>query len=227
MSVGNVVALLAHVGRSELLPRWKSEEVDDELLADIDHENFKILGLTDQQARAAVAFRTGGFCVQPAAAAAPDSKYARVARLLNHIGRPELLAGVQRFSCFEAACFHCIVAPFDTCCAVFEAEEVDDDVLPDVDDDNFLALGLKRDQMLAAKAFISEGYPISAKQTVQAAAVVIPPKPASAPNVPASCRMMNELLCAINHPELTMRWIEEEMNDSLLPDMEVEVITTF
>ena len=106
MSVGNVVALLAHVGRSELLPRWKSEEVDDELLADIDHENFKILGLTDQQARAAVAFRTGGFCVQPAAAAAPDSKYARVARLLNHIGRPELLAGVQRFSCLQAACFH-------------------------------------------------------------------------------------------------------------------------
>ncbi len=60
MSVGNVVALLAHVGRSELLPRWKSFEVDDELLADIDHENFKILGLTDQQARAAVAFMTGG-----------------------------------------------------------------------------------------------------------------------------------------------------------------------
>jgi hypothetical protein len=106
MSVSNVISLLAHVGRSELLPVWKIEEVDDELLADIDHENFRILGLTDQQARAAVAFRTGGFRMQPVVAAAlPASSYARVARLLDHIGRQELLAGVWHFSCFETCVF--------------------------------------------------------------------------------------------------------------------------
>jgi hypothetical protein len=38
---------------------------------------------------------------------------------------------------------------------------------------------------------------------------------------------MNELLCRINHPELTLRWIEEEMDDSLLPDMELEVKSFF
>jgi hypothetical protein len=64
MSIRNVIALLSHVGRSELLPRWQSEEVDDELLTDIDLDNFKILGLTDPQARTAVAFKTGGFRLQ-------------------------------------------------------------------------------------------------------------------------------------------------------------------
>ena len=34
---------------------------------------------------------------------------------------------------------------------------------------------------------------------------------------------MGKLLCDINHPELTLRWIEEEMDDSLLADMELEV----
>ena len=97
MSFRNVIALLTHVGRSELLPRWKSEEVDDDLLADVDHENFTILGLTDQQARVAIAFRTGGFRAPPSPAAvpsaAPDSAYAHVLLLLRHIGRTELLSG--------------------------------------------------------------------------------------------------------------------------------------
>jgi hypothetical protein len=43
------------------------------------------------------------------------------------------------------------------------------------------------------------------------------------PVIPASCCLMGKLLCDINHPELTLRWIEEEMDDSLLADMELEV----
>ncbi len=120
-------------------------------------------------------------------------------------------------------CFYCNVAQLDTRRTVFEAEEVDDDVLPDVDDNNFLALGLKRDQLLEAKAFISKGCAAS----LLPPPVVIPAKPASVPIVPATCRTMNELLCAINRPELIMRWMKEEMNDSLLADMELEVRKTF
>ena len=97
MSIRNVIALLSHVGRSELLPRWQSEEVDDELLTDIDLDNFKILGLTDQQARTAVAFKTGGFRLQ-SPAAPPGGNYGRVVRLLDHIGRQVLLSGGALFS---------------------------------------------------------------------------------------------------------------------------------
>ena len=98
MSTRNVVALLSHVGRSELLPRWQSEEVDDDLLGDIDLENFKILGLTDQQARAAVAFKTNGFRMQPPPSVALAGSYGRVTSLLNYIGRLELLSGDCAFA---------------------------------------------------------------------------------------------------------------------------------
>jgi hypothetical protein len=98
MSVRNVSALLSHVGRSELLPRWRSEEVDDDLLADIDLDNFRILGLTDLQARAAVAFKAVGFRTQPPPSAAPGDNYGRVTRLLDHVHRPELLSGEIPFS---------------------------------------------------------------------------------------------------------------------------------
>ena len=99
MSFRNVVALLNHVGRSELLPRWKSEEADDELLVDIDHANFMVLGLTEQQARAAVAFRTGGFLAPPPTpTSAPGTAYSLVLLLLDHIGRPELLPGRFRLA---------------------------------------------------------------------------------------------------------------------------------
>jgi hypothetical protein len=91
MSLRNVIALLAHVGRSELLPRWQSEEVDDELLVDIDLENFQSLGLTVQQARAAVAFKQVG-CVNQSTDTS-NSKFAKVWRLLCHVGREDLLSG--------------------------------------------------------------------------------------------------------------------------------------
>ena len=95
MPVRDVIALLAHVGRSELLAHWESEEVDDELLADIDFENFKVLGLTEQQARQAVAFRAGGFRAPAPLTGTSDESFARVIRLLKHIGRAELLSGTS------------------------------------------------------------------------------------------------------------------------------------
>jgi hypothetical protein len=109
----------------------------------------------------------------------------------------------------------------------FQAEEIDDDVLPDVDDDNFLALGLTREQTLMAKAFRASGFVESSIPSASPKAVPAPnpssAKAASVPVIPASCVFMNELLCSINHPELTSRWIEEDVDDSLLPDMELEV----
>ncbi len=110
----------------------------------------------------------------------------------------------------------------------FRTEEIDDDVLPDVDDENFLALGLTRQETLMAKAFMSSGYaepsaPTRAVQKAVPAPAPSPAKTAPASVIPASCFLMNELLCSINHPELTLRWIQEDVDDSLLPDMELEV----
>ena len=105
MSLRNVIALLAHIGRAELLQHWKSEEVDDELLTDIDFENFKILGLTEQQARQAVTFRAGGFRAPPPPTASSGGNYSCVTRLLRHVGRTELLSGAM--ACGLRGCLFC------------------------------------------------------------------------------------------------------------------------
>ena len=128
--------------------------------------------------------------------------------------------------CFVNLLSLCSFALSYTFCAAFQAEEVDDDVLPDVDDDSFVALGLSRDQLLSAKAFRANGYKASSAPpsvSKATASVTVAAQPAPAPVVPSLCAVMNELLCRIGHPELTARWIQEEMEDSLLLDMELEV----
>jgi hypothetical protein len=64
-----VTNLLHHIGRPELLLNFQNEEVSDELLPYADCESLVSLGLTQEQARAAIKFMASG-CPAPVPAAA-------------------------------------------------------------------------------------------------------------------------------------------------------------
>jgi hypothetical protein len=64
-----VTNLLHHIGRPELLLNFQKEEVSDELVLYADCDSLVSLGLTQEQARAAISFMSSG-CPSPVAAAA-------------------------------------------------------------------------------------------------------------------------------------------------------------
>jgi hypothetical protein len=66
----DVVKLLHCIRRLDLISKFQSEEVSDELLPYVDCDSFASLGLTALEAAAAVAFRTSGYSALPSDAAA-------------------------------------------------------------------------------------------------------------------------------------------------------------